>query len=582
MCSSDLSPIDMSALSTLQQQLSDSESKLRSLSESHAAREDELLRQIHDLKQISTHRELPDQPPSVASMSDDEGNQLSQLQQEVADWRYKHDSAVESMKASEKQLLATISNLEANLRDAEAQASRSGSPSDEHESEKKQQQQQEVVESLRRELEEHKSTAGLNATRLMELEQSHQKILAQVEEDARAKELTEKELETHRSLVANLENQLAAHQSSMTSHQEALEELKQSHSRQMDEFKAEALKARTESNEKLMQALEEHKQASQSLQTELEKVKASNEESKAALQAEISKAKEKVNNVMADAALILQKPADLNNITSHIQSLINARKDISAMHETASSELMIVREELEELRTSSEESERRLAELKAINEETLRELERMSDKERKSSRLVEELEEQLNSNYDTHLATNNRLSALQTERQEALQSALSDLDDARSRIAQLESELSAVASSHRDSYRDGSGNDELQRSNTTKTQSADEMRKSVSPVNLPSPPPAIPLPPLPGPTANGGTSSLPTQPAAANPSANSPPSSRHQSKDLVNAQLLEDQEARIRTIEKHWFAEKQLTATLEEALTDLESSSQKMKTEMEA
>jgi kinesin family protein 4/21/27 len=45
--------------------------------------------------------------------------------------------------------------------------------------------------------------------------------------------------------------------------------------------------------------------------------------------------------------------------------------------------------------------------------------------------------------------------------------------------------------------------------------------------------------------------------------------------------MLEDQEARLRTIEKHLFAEKQLTATLEEALTDLESSSTKMKNEME-
>jgi len=46
--------------------------------------------------------------------------------------------------------------------------------------------------------------------------------------------------------------------------------------------------------------------------------------------------------------------------------------------------------------------------------------------------------------------------------------------------------------------------------------------------------------------------------------------------------MFDDQEARIRTIEKHLFAEKQLTATLEDALTDLEASSQKTKTEMEA
>ena len=45
---------------------------------------------------------------------------------------------------------------------------------------------------------------------------------------------------------------------------------------------------------------------------------------------------------------------------------------------------------------------------------------------------------------------------------------------------------------------------------------------------------------------------------------------------------MEDQEARIRTIEKHLHAEKQLTATLEEALGDLEAQSNKLKADMEA
>jgi chromosome segregation ATPase len=48
------------------------------------------------------------------------------------------------------------------------------------------------------------------------------------------------------------------------------------------------------------------------------------------------------------------------------------------------------------------------------------------------------------------------------------------------------------------------------------------------------------------------------------------------------SQLLEEQEARIRTIEKHLFAEKQLTATLEEALVDLETSANRTKSEMES
>lgn len=46
--------------------------------------------------------------------------------------------------------------------------------------------------------------------------------------------------------------------------------------------------------------------------------------------------------------------------------------------------------------------------------------------------------------------------------------------------------------------------------------------------------------------------------------------------------MVEDQDARIRTIEKHLHAEKQLTATLEEALGDLEGQSNKVKSDMEA
>lgn len=92
--------------------------------------------------------------------------------------------------------------------------------------------------------------------------------------------------------------------------------------------------------------------------------------------------------------------------------------------------------------------------------------------------------------------------------------------------------------------------------------------------SLPSPPPAIPLPPLPSIQTGSppGTSGAPTSPTGVRPP----------SKDLAMSQIQEDQEARIRTIEKHLFAEKQLTSTLEEALTDLERQSNKVKADCDA
>ena len=91
-------------------------------------------------------------------------------------------------------------------------------------------------------------------------------------------------------------------------------------------------------------------------------------------------------------------------------------------------------------------------------------------------------------------------------------------------------------------------------------------RRGNNPVQiLPSPPPAIPLPALPSTATN----------------SSSPPSSSHL-RGPSSPNRLEEQEQRIRTIEKHLFAEKQLTATLEEALTDLETQANRFKSDMEA
>lgn len=104
------------------------------------------------------------------------------------------------------------------------------------------------------------------------------------------------------------------------------------------------------------------------------------------------------------------------------------------------------------------------------------------------------------------------------------------------------------------------------------------LRKNSSVISLPSsPPPAIPLPPLPN-HANGPINS----PSSSGNNGPYDAGSRHASKELVGAQLVEEQEARIKTIEKHLFAEKQLTATLEEALVDLETQGNKIKIDMEA
>lgn len=51
--------------------------------------------------------------------------------------------------------------------------------------------------------------------------------------------------------------------------------------------------------------------------------------------------------------------------------------------------------------------------------------------------------------------------------------------------------------------------------------------------------------------------------------------------DPTLAAKIDEQNSRIRTVEKHLFAEKQLTATLEEALVDIENAQNKSRQDME-
>lgn len=570
------SPLDISVVAQMRDQLQESEAQVRQMQETHAAREQELLEQIESLRtalgsprspsiRISHSNddiaqrspempgEFPETPTPGLNANKELGEgfvqddatqqQIAVLQREVVQWQTKYDSTITSMRASENELQSTIKELEAALRIAEERVGQSDATAAD-------------IENLKKEIDDHKAAAAASASRLAELEESHANILRQVEDETGDKELTERELNTHRGLVANLERQLEEHKAAVALHQQGLDTLRESHAQEM-----------AEANNRLEAQLAEHQEAATALQEQLSKISTEH-------QAELEKSRQEVVALVAGISAALNEETDATRVQGHIEKLVQERRDLLEKHEAATTELTTAREELEKAKSHTADLESKVGELKLINEETLKELEKISDKERKSSRLVEELEDQLNSNYDQHQAANNRLSALQTERQVQLEEAFAaktdlvkDLEDSKKKIADLEAQLGgAKRISNRESLDPAAA---LQRSDS---KDSANLRKSASHTSLPSPPPAIPLPPLPGsPPPAGGPGPIPS----------SPPASRHQSKDIAQAQLVEDQEARIRTIEKHLFAEKQLTATLEEALTDLEASSTKVKNEME-
>ncbi|KAI9873027.1 MAG: hypothetical protein M1830_000921 [Pleopsidium flavum] len=565
------SPMDISVVSSMRDQLLQSESQIRTLHESYAAREKELLAELQTLKDsLTTHVAsssmpgiFPETPlPDLSSSKQlGEGIQtgvqeqkIVEMQEALSGWETRHQSAIELMQASEKKLLTTIAELEAEMGRVEAMRVER---SDVHAGEKEvatadlQQERSrhhEVVTSLQVEIDEHNATISAQSHRTAELELSLMAAREQLEESISSNGVKENELDEQRQAVSQLESKTQEHQSQVEFYKHGLMSLHNSHDRELQDFRKSTAAAQVDTETRLAKQASIHNDAIMSLQHEL------------------SHAKNEMTELLAGAAAILKEDTAIGTLQSQIHKLNESKTDLVAKHAEASSKLGVAEEDRTKVEEQTERLRTTVTDLTAVNKATVKELEIVSEKEKKSSRLVDELEEQIAANFDQHQAATNRLSVIQSQRNQAADEANAarlkleeEIEIYRSRCGQLEAQLKSN-SPHPD------GSQPRDRSNSMTS----NLRKSASVASLPSPPPVIPLPPLPT-MANGNTANGP-----------SPTNSRHASKDLANAQLAEDQEARIRTIEKHLYAEKQLTATLEEALVDLETQGNKVKMDMEA
>ena len=420
------SPLDISIVTTMQGQIQQNEEQMKELRDTHAQRELELREQVASLKATLQTPDLYQDNLSSRHM-DDGGlgdddvspDRISRLQEEVGHWQWKHLQAIEVAKISEQQHRETVQVLESAMKKLESEhASRineleqsEGAHAD-AKLEQEKLKHAELVAALSAQVNEHRFTAVNNAARLAELELSHSNIVKQVEEDAEARQLTEKELNTHRSLVSNLERQIDEHKAAIDIHQQGLDSLKQSHAAELEK-----------------------------LATEL----AIKDDSTRALHSDLHQAKADMDGLLNDIATALNVEADMTKVQSQIESLVEERKSLFSQKEQATSDLQAARAELTKSANTIEKLKGDLKEFELINAETIKELEMVNEKELKSSRLVQELEDQLNQNWDQHEAANNRLSALQTERSKELTDAMSrkeaiekEVEESHIKIALLE------------------------------------------------------------------------------------------------------------------------------------------------
>ncbi|KAJ5342492.1 hypothetical protein N7541_011616 [Penicillium brevicompactum] len=570
------SPVDMALVSQLRDQVVSQEVQINQLREAHETRQKELMAEIETLKGLLKSQESATRAMDAGAEESDK--KIDALQGELTEWQGKHQNALVSLQSSETQLTSTLAELESALASVEAMRSEravNGGESTERETTARELEggrveQQDLVDSLKHDIEGHKSTIATQLATIAALEKSHSAAQGELAAQTTTEEATNAGAVDLglTSRVSDLEQEISSHKSVLNARQDELVTLQESHKQELAE-----LEDRTKAA-----AQADH-------DARIAEKDAEHEQSMASLQKDIAESRDELVKLLNAVSTILNSEVSAETLADQIQDVLAQKQNFSDKY----AELLDTNEGLRKQLEANGESDSRLDELTKKNnvqdakvnelallvatlEDTLRQkdeqvkkkealVEEITIEKQKSVRLVEELEEQITNSFDQH---HNRLSIIQQERDQALEDAKAkiviyegDIETYQVRIEQLELQIKNTGNS------DGSHD----RSSSLTS----NLRKSSSATSLPSPPPAIPLPPLPTiASQSNGSSSV------------SPPSSRHASKELVNSQMAEDQEARIRTIEKHLYAEKQLTATLEEALGDLETQSSKVKSDCEA
>lgn len=561
------SSVDLALVNQLRDQVVNQEIQINELREAHETREKKLLAEIETLNGLLKSQEMATK--AMDAGAEEQDKKIDVLEGELTEWKGKHQTALESLQSSEKQLSTTLAELEAAMASVEtmrsAAATSDGSVDKEaaaQELESERAKQQEIVNNLNKEIDEHKTTITAQLDTIASLEKSQQEQLAAQQSDL---DVAAGSSDANVVKMAELEQQIATHRAAIESHKADLGSLQETHTRELAELEERAKAA----------AQAEH-------ESQLSEKDAKYEQSMATLQKDITESRDELVKLLNVVSTLLNSDVTSATLADQIQDvlaqkqhfsdkyveLLDTNEDLRKQLDNSGANTAEF-EELTKKSTAQDAKVNELALLVATLEDTLLQkdeqvkkkeslIEEISIEKQKSVRLVEELEEQITNSFDQH---HNRLSVIQQERDQAL-------EDAKARIVVLEQEIETyqVRIEQLELQLKNSGTQEGSHDRSSSMTS--NLRKSSSAASLPSPPPAIPLPPLPSIAAQSSGSV-------------SPPSSRHASKELVNAQLVEDQEARIRTIEKHLYAEKQLTATLEEALGDLEAQSSKVKTDCE-
>ncbi|RKF60149.1 putative kinesin family protein [Erysiphe neolycopersici] len=473
------------------------------------------------------------------------------LEAELAGCMAKHEAVLKTLRENEFKYKETIANLEMEISKSSLNSELENNRDNDR-----------LCAKLQRENADYKMNLEANMRKVLELEKAHTQAHKELYEVTNSKDEALYEIDYHKSFIAQLQRQIDEHDNIVNRLQQDLNYLRENYHKDLNECKS-VIQAETE--------------------TQISKLESAHIEKVTCLQEELARAQQELTSIATEVANAIGVEVSMEELQDRVTLLLDDRKTLSEESELCNR----LKEEVDDLSITNTNLAGQIDQIGADITDILKnmvdnkyqnhrsipdqlialrkEIIDLSAQNEKNARLVQELEDQLASSYDQNQKFSNRLSVLQSEHTAQVEESNTVTSHLRAELEAVKEEFLNIQSKLDINSMD---NHKLLNSNG-------HLRKSPSITSLPSPPPVIPLPPLPSSISfnQSGFSSI----SSISGQVNRPPS-----KDLAAQQIHDDQELRIRTIEKHLSAEKQLTQTLEEALTDLEKQSKKLRSDSEA
>ncbi|CAZ85822.1 unnamed protein product [Tuber melanosporum] len=570
------SPMDISVVAVMERRIEETQAQLNSTRELLSIRESDLAIAHRELsaqsgESTSDVEDLLIELTKEKTLSAEKSQRISDLQREIVDTRQNHDAALETMDRSKKALATAVHELESELaRNKEVvEAERALKVTVEEEKI----QHQERVEMLEHIVAENKTTIDSQLARLAELEKTHaatrEQIDNQLSQTSNPSESTVEEVRKQQVLAKELEHAIAQNRAVIEDQQARLANLEAPYQDAIDQV--EALRRKEEAA--VLALNEAETRASEKIAT----INAKHEELVQTIRAKLEESKSAILEHVANLTRLQVTHAEAKSLIVTLEGDKSKAQEEAARHATT---IKVLETEVEGSEATIKKHLDTISELQELHKQADEEIEKLSKKEAKHAKLLEDLEQQLTFTFDQGQENATKLAdvtaeyerlqqekkalvaestAKNAESQQLIESLTDEVASLQTKLAEVQMELQ------------GLGGARAQRSNSTSSNG--NLRKSTSTTSLPSPPPAIPLPPLPSNAASPLAS--PVQPPP------TPSMSRHPSKDYVVAHM-EDQEARIKTLEKQLQAEKALTITLEEALTDCENKMKSLRSDRDS